>query len=249
MPPVQSSRRSLLAYVLPFGVFLAFLGLGSLFGPFKNSPNLLLAHPEHWIFPLQSVVCAGLLLFFWKEYSFAPLRPWFVGAIVGLIGLAVWLAPAFLFAAHPWAISESPSWFSLQFLFGKYPRVEGFNPQVFQDSFLYNLTVISRFARLAIIVPLVEELFWRGFLMRYLIKEDFTSVAFGAFTRFSFFGVALLFMLEHQPGDYLAALIYALLINTVAVKTRSLFACVVCHAVTNLGLGIYIMRTGQWGFW
>lgn len=250
MPPVQTSRRSLLAYVLPFGAFMAFIGLGTLFGSFKDSPSLLLAHPEYWIFPLQSVVCAALLIYFWDEYSFAPLRPWFVGAIAGLIGLALWLGPAFLFAVHPWVSATSPDWFSLQFLFGKYPRVEGFNPMVFQDHpLIYNLTVISRFARLVIIVPLVEELFWRGFLMRYLINENFTSIAFGAFSRVSFFGVALLFMLEHQPVDYVAALIYALLINTVAVKTRSLFACIVCHAITNLGLGIYIMRTGEWGFW
>lgn len=237
--------------MLPFGAFLAFIGLGSLIGPlFKSSPSLLLAHPEFWIFPLQTVVCGGILLYFWKEYTFAPLWPWFIGAIIGLIGLAIWISPSLLHAVHPWAVSTSPSWLSLEFLFGTYPRVDGFNPQVFQDqSLIYNLTVLSRFARLVIVVPLVEEIFWRGFLMRYLINENFTSIAFGAFTRLSFFGVALMSMLEHQPTDYIAAIIYALLINTVAVKTRSLFACVVCHAVTNLGLGIYIMHTGQWGFW
>ncbi|CAN5626605.1 hypothetical protein BH09VER1_BH09VER1_14300 [soil metagenome] len=209
---------------------MSFIGLGSLFGSFKDSPNLLLAHPEYWIFPLQSLVSAAILIYFWKEYTFAPLWPWFIGAIVGLLGLAIWISP--------------------QAWLGFPARTDGFNPDVFGESpLLYNLTVLSRFTRLVLIVPLVEELFWRGFVMRYLIKEDFTSVAFGAFTRMSFIVVAVLFMLEHQPVDYVAAIIYALLINTVAVKTRSLFACVVCHAVTNLGLGIYIMRTGQWGFW
>lgn len=231
MPPVQASQRTLLAYVLPFGAFLAFLGLSSLLsGFFESSTNQLLVHPEFWIYPLQTVVCAGILIYYWKEYTFAPLWPWFIGVGVGLLVLAIWVSP--------------------QAVFHFKPRLDGFNPQVFQDSpLLYNLTVISRFARLVIVVPLLEEIFWRGFLMRYLISDNFARVPFGKFSAISFFGVAVLFMFEHGTPDWPAALITGLLYNALAVRTKSLFACVVAHAVTNLGLGLYIMRTGQWGFW
>ena len=46
-----------------------------------------------------------------------------------------------------------------------------------------------------------------------------------------------------------AALVTGFLYNVVAVRTRSLPACVAAHAVTNALLGGYVMYTHQWGFW
>lgn len=228
---MDSSRRQLLAYTLPFFAFLGFLALdGMIASLFETSGILLLAVPKYWLFPLQAMFCAGLLIFFWKEYTFTPLRPWLWGVAAGLLALAIWLSP--------------------QELFGAAPRTKGFNPEVFLESpLLYWLTVIARFARLVIVVPLLEEIFWRGFLMRYLIHERFSSVAFGTYRHFSFFAVAVLFMLVHSPQDYIGAFLTGLLYNGLAVKTKSLWACVLAHAVTNLGLGLYIMATKQWGFW
>jgi membrane protease YdiL (CAAX protease family) len=40
-----------------------------------------------------------------------------------------------------------------------------------------------------------------------------------------------------------------MLYNIVAYRTKSLSACVLTHATTNLLLGVWIMKTGQWGFW
>ena len=57
------------------------------------------------------------------------------------------------------------------------------------------------------------------------------------------------FMFEHSRPDWPAALITGLLYNLVAVRTRSLPACVTAHAVTNALLGGYVMYTHQWGFW
>jgi len=99
------------------------------------------------------------------------------------------------------------------------------------------------------VVPLIEEIFWRGFLQRYLVNEKFTSVKFGTYTHLSFFGVAGAFMLVHSPSDWPAAIATGVLFGWVAVKTKSLLACVIAHAITNLGLGIYIVTTKQWGFW
>ncbi len=228
---MDSSRRALTAFTAPFFAFLGFLALSQLVASlFETSGILFLADPKYWIFPLQTAVCAGILLVFWREYTFAPLRPWLIGAGAGLLALVIWLSP--------------------QELFHVAPRTKGFDPGIFTDSpMLYWLTVVARFARLVIIVPLVEEIFWRGFLMRYLINERFTSVAFGTFRPFSFFAVAVLFMFVHSTSDWIPALLTGLIFNAVAVKTKSLWACVLAHAVTNLLLGIYIMMTGQWGFW
>ena len=107
----------------------------------------------------------------------------------------------------------------------------------------------ARFTRLVIVVPLVEEIFWRGFLLRYLVREDFTAIPFGSSNRFSFWAVVVAFTAVHAPADWPAAFLTGILFNLIAVRTRSLAACVTAHAVANLALGVYICATKQWGFW
>lgn len=228
---VQSIRRETVAFVVPFAVFLGFLGLAWLIQTIGRSVGgPLPLEPKYWIFPLQTAICAGLLAWFWKAYPIAPLVGTFAGLAAGLLALAIWISP--------------------QAVLGFPARTEGFNPEIFpRESFLYVLTVAARLARLAIVVPIMEEIFWRGFLMRYLIDEKFTEVPFGTFRRGPFLAVAALFMLAHEFPDWPAAFVTGLIYNAVAVRTRSLWACIIAHATTNLGLGAYIMSTRQWGFW
>ena len=223
--------RPVLAYTLPFGLFMGLLmltsGVQSLSG--DDSP-LWLKEPKYWLFPLQAVLCMGAIIYFWRDYDWGSLRPAWVGVIAGILVLGVWIAP--------------------QVLLGAPPRTDGFNPDRFAESSeLYWSTVLMRFFRLAIVVPLLEEIFWRGFLMRYLIQEDFRKVPFGSVTFFSFSAVVILFSAVHSVEDFAGAIFCALAFNLVAVMTRSLWACVIAHAVTNLGLGFYVMATKQWGFW
>jgi membrane protease YdiL (CAAX protease family) len=56
-------------------------------------------------------------------------------------------------------------------------------------------------------------------------------------------------MTAHQPSDYAVCLLWSLLVSLVAVRTRSLGACVIMHATSNFLLGVYIMMTRQWGLW
>ena len=224
-------KSPLAAYAVPFGIFMGGLlvvqaakSLGGPSGPF------FLTHPEFWVYPLQTLLCGGALIFFWRRYDFGGKGGLPASLLVGLLALCLWLLP--------------------QYLPGAAPRTVGFDPTVFSDSpLLYWLTVAARFARLVIVVPLVEEIFWRGFLMRYLIREDFLKIPPGTYDPRSFFGVAGLFMLVHSMADWPAAFVTGLLYNGLLVRTKSLAACVAAHAVTNLGLGIYIMITRQWGFW
>jgi len=224
--------RALWAYVLPFAVFMGGLALISLvqsFAPAENAP-LWLAEPKYWIFPLQTVLCSALLVWFWKTYEWGAKWHVITAVLTGLVVLALWISP--------------------QWLLGAEERTDGFNPGLFAGSAaLYWGTLILRFIRLVVIVPLLEEIFWRGFLLRYLIKEDFTKVSFGTFSWFSFGVVTVMFGLAHFGPDFIPALLTGAIYNLLAVKTRSLACCVLAHAVTNLGLGLYIMQTGQLGFW
>ena len=222
-------RSPVAAHVLPFGVFMAGLVLVSAVQPLGGD-SLWIENPEYWIYPLQTLLCGALLFFYRRQYELRIRAGMLAATLVGLGVLAVWVAP--------------------QALGFSSPRLGGFNPDVFAASpGLYWFTVITRFLRLVVVVPLLEEIFWRGFLMRVIIREDFTSVAFGTFRWGSFLTVAVCFMLVHNTADWPAAFLCGLAYNALAVWTKSLSACVAAHALTNLGLGFYIMTTKQWGFW
>ncbi len=221
-------RRRLIAYIAPMALFLGLIALVS--GLKAIGGSFWLSAPEYWIYPAQTVFCAALVWWFRREYDFGKLRqPVFVIA-VGIAIFVLWVSP--------------------QMFFGFAPRTEGFNPGVFANQpSLYWSTIGLRFLRLAIVVPFVEEIFWRGFLLRYLIDERFYTVPFGKFSSFSFWGVSAAFALSHSMPDWIAAFITGMVYNAVAYRTKSLTSCVLVHAVTNLLLGLWIMRTQQWGFW
>ncbi len=220
--------RKLWAYLSPMVAFLFLLVIPPVLKQLGGASWLAAA--PYWIYPAQVFLCGAVLVWFWREYEFGPWRRPLFTLAVGLFVFVMWIAP--------------------QAYLGFAPRTEGFDPTVFATRpVLYWLTVVLRFARLVVIVPLLEEVFWRGFLLRYLIDEKFDRVPFGAFSWLSFLVVSAAFALEHSMADWAAAFATGMIYNAVAYRTKSLTACVIVHAVTNLLLGLWIMRTGQWGFW
>ncbi len=219
------------AYLAPFVVFMLLLAVGELVGKiFDGSAWWVAATPRYWVFPLQTLSCGALLAFYWQHYRLRP--PSQIGLTIG-IAIAVFLI-----------------WIAPQRWLGFAPRLIGFEPDFFgPNGWPYAANLGLRFLRLVVVVPLLEEIFWRGFLLRYLIRDDFADVPFGSFSWYSFAGVSLFFALAHAGPDFVPALITGALYNLIAVRTRNLSACVLAHAITNLLLGIYILRTVQWGFW
>lgn len=224
--------RDLRAFIAPFVVFMLLLAAVPFFdGLFRSHDSLFLSSSKYWIFPLQTVVCGGILWWFWPCYQLKPVVGWAFTLAIAVLVLAIWIAP--------------------QELLGWPARIEGgFDPTLFEGNpALFAGVVFFRFVRLVVVVPLLEEIFWRGFLLRDTIHPRFTEVPLGTFTWKSFAIVSVAFGLAHWGPDFIPALITGALYNLVAYRTKSLSACVVAHAVTNLLLGFYIMRTGQWGFW
>ena len=223
--------RPQLAYVLPFVLFMAGLAVSGIIGSFAEDDSpFWISDSIYWVFPLQTFLCAGAIAFYWKEYEWGPLNKIPIGIFWGIVVFFVWVSP--------------------QMFFGAPGRFDGFEPsKVGENGALIAATIAIRFFRLAVVVPFLEEIFWRGFLMRYFVKEDFQSVRFGTATLGSFSAVVILFAFVHSFTDFFGAIVAGVVFNGLAVSTKSLAACVVAHAVTNLLLGIYIMQTGQWGFW
>ena len=228
MNGVRSER---VAYAAPFLVFFAFLFLETVVRKIgEGYAHWALSQPRYWIFPVQTAVCAALLWRLRSRITLRPLAGFGFAAIIGLLTLAVWISPQVIFKAAP--------------------RYDGFDPYFFGSTgWPFWGTLAARLFRMVVVVPFVEEIFWRGFLLRFLVREDFATVPFGTFTWRSFLISIAGFCAVHSMADWPAAIVTGALFNLVAYRTRSLAACVLTHAITNLLLAIYILRTGQWGFW
>ncbi|MFN0181252.1 MAG: CAAX prenyl protease-related protein [Gemmatimonadales bacterium] len=111
------------------------------------------------------------------------------------------------------------------------------------------LILMLRFVRAAMIVPIVEELFWRGWLGRWLDNmDDFRKTPLGQFSRFAFWGTAVLFALEHGPY-WEVGLAAGVIYNWWMIKTKSLGDLIWCHAVTNACLSAWVLWMGEWQYW
>jgi len=180
-----------------------------------------------WIYPLKTILTALLIALLWRRVR--PEGAWRPGAatLTGLVVLVVWIAPDNL-----------------------YPHL--FTGEVFDPFAQFSrgaaiAWIAVRLAGAALLVPVVEEVFWRGFIIRWLVKPDFESVPPGTFTWYSFAATSVLFASEHDR--WLVGLAAGVAYNLLWYRTRSLRACVLAHGVTNLGLGAWVLATAQWKFW
>jgi len=210
------------AYVLPFAVFMALTAASGYLPDFKH------------LFYIAKTIIVGAMLWCWRsEYKqdfsqqFAPVE-YLISILAGLIVLAVWILPENILPQL-----GSPAGFN--------PYLFGWGPQ----AALVLLAV--RLVGAALVVPIMEELFWRSFLLRYIINPDFQKVALGAFTWFSFAAVVVLFGVEHYR--WIQGMIAGVFYTMLVIRQKSLTGCVVAHGTTNLGLGVYVITTQKWFFW
>ncbi len=198
--------------------------------PFAAFIALLAAFPE-W--PLARGVAAAVLIgAFWRHYTelrHAPLagRDIAISAGVGLLVFAVWIS-----LDVPWATFGSAR--------------AGFTPLASEGRIDWTLAM-PRLAVLIAVVPVMEELFWRSLLMRWIDARDFLSLEPRRVSRLAIALSSGLFAVEHSM--WLAGLIAGLAYAGLYTTTNNLRAPVLAHAVTNATLGIWILATGSWHLW
>jgi uncharacterized protein len=109
--------------------------------------------------------------------------------------------------------------------------------------------LLFRVAISVVAVPILEELFWRGWLMRWIIDpQDFERVPLGTFAPAAFWLTAILFASEH--GSFWdVGLAAGIVYNWWMIRTRNLWDCILAHAVTNALLAAYVIGAGQWQYW
>ena len=218
-------------YFLPLVGFLAFTALEDTVpkGP-NGSPD-----PSWFVaaYALKMVVVSALLWF--CRSTWRDLRPRPAAAVIALsvaVGLAVLVVWVGLDGHYP----------EFKFL-GKRTAFDPTSmPIAPRSAFL-----VLRFFGLVVLVPLLEELFYRSFLMRWIVNPDFTKVPIGKVTPLGLGVTTLLFGASHP--EWLPAMLTALAWGWLLARTKSVSACVLSHATANLALGVYVLATGDWKFW
>jgi CAAX prenyl protease-like protein len=165
-----------------------------------------------------------------------PSKP-ILSILVGIAVFVVWIGPDRI----------APQWHHF-FLFDNsvMGHPAGNTPPASKNDPIF---LFFRIAITVIAVPILEELFWRGWLMRWIVDaQNFEKVALGTYAPAAFWFTALLFASEHGSFwdvGFAAGIVY----NWWMVRTRNLWDCILAHAVTNALLAAYVIGAGQWQYW
>jgi len=219
-------RHPAIPYVAPFATFIAIMAL-------EKATGL----PTTWMYPLRVIATLAVLLVFSRDLlKVRPASP--VGSVVlGALVFALWIGPDVVFGPgyrHSWLFQNAITGTAASSI-----------PIVLSGSAWF---LALRTASCALLVPPVEELFWRGWVMRWIIDNDFKKIPPGTFQASAFWLVALMFAAEHGPY-WEVGLATGILYNWWMVRTRNLTDCIIAHAVTNGLLSWYILATHQFQYW
>jgi uncharacterized protein len=218
---MTTDRMGWVAYSAPmvvFGVFTAIEGW--------VAPSM---YPLAYTIKIAAVIAAFLI---WRG-PLGDIRPsWNVlipSLLVGLVIIGSWIV---IDQAVP------------------YPHIGariGFDPGTIESSAGRLAFLLVRLSGLVIVVPVMEELFWRSFLLRYLSGDNAQALPIGAFSLSALAIMVVLSATSH--AEWLVAAIASVIFAFWLRRTRSLFAAIVSHAAANGALGVYILQTHDWKYW
>ena len=226
--------RYALHRTLPFALFMAFIGLDELLRQFGDQGLIQLKSSTFlYLYPVRAIAVALLLLAFRKRYTEVRPHDLLVPRHT-LQSVAAGIVVFILWVNMPWTLGFSGT-------------PQGYDPTIIPDRLTQLTLICLRLFSAVVVVPIVEEIFWRSFVVRYIIDQDFTKVPIGSFTWVSFLISSALFGSEHHLffAGVMAGATYNLLLH----RTRSIAQCVLAHAITNFLLGCYVLMTRQWNFW
>lgn len=105
-----------------------------------------------------------------------------------------------------------------------------------------------RFLGLALIIPIIEEVFLRGFLIRFVESGDWNRLRVDELGPKAYLAATAYGVVAH-PSEWLAALVWFSLISLLMWRTKRISSCIVAHAITNLLLGLYVVLWQDWQWW
>lgn len=217
------------AYLLPMATFMVFTWLGTQGASW---------YPPSYV--AKTIIVAILLVLLWPKYTKVRWDYWWMGIVVGVIGVVQWVGMEKLLMSQSWLF-----WTRMSSTI----EADAFKPfEHFSSPEAAWSFIAIRWAGASLVVPFMEELFWRDFLWRSIAApNDFKLAEVGEFDRSAFWLVPLFFSLVHV--QWLTAIVWALMIAVLLVRTKSLGACIIAHGTTNFLLGLYVLITHEWFFW
>lgn len=220
----KSQGAGTLAWVGPFAVFMLWLAVD------KVVP---LANPAKEL--LRDAVLLAAILGFSRRVLPRSAPHWVASVLLGIGVCGLWIAPDTLI----------PGW-RTHWLFQN--SITGRVTTSIAPASLTPLMLMLRSVRAALLVPILEELFWRGWLPRWIQDSRIDRVPLGQYTPLAFWATAVLFAAEHGPF-WEVGLLTGIIYNWWMRRTRSLGDLVLVHAVTNLSLSVFVIATRNWAFW
>lgn len=212
-------------YLAPYAFFLLFLLAGQ-----------RLPFDWRWEAPLRFALLGAICVVCWpRDLSLRPAHP-LLSAGVGALVFLIWIAPEVLDPHYRQHLLFSNS------------VVGSVHSSANADALQNGWFLLWRTLRAAILAPVVEELFWRGWLMRWLVRPEFETVPLGTYTPVAFWATALLFASEHGPY-WDVGLAAGIIYNWWMIRVRSIADCIWMHAVTNGLLSGYVILAKQWQYW
>lgn len=213
------------ARIVPFGIYVAFLAVQQGLAAWQPQWDL------RWLYGVQVLAVVAALVWLWPAYeelrrASASGRDWLAGAVTGVVVFLLWIN-----LDQDWAVLGSLTPYD--------PRTPGGDIQW--------AMVAVRISGAALVVPIMEELFWRSFLLRWLERQDFLSVLPATVGLRALLFTSVLFALEHNL--WFAGLLAGLAYGWLYMRTGSLWATILAHGVTNGLLGAWVVATGAWQFW
>ena len=229
----QFEKSPVLARVAPFVVFLLLTYAQGKFGEASR----------YWFYLAKTLVGAWLL--FEMRPFVAEMRAAFSWEAVA-VGVGVFVMWVGLDGFYP-KVSE----LSVKLGLSKSAAtaVAAWNPhaQFGDGAALAWFFIAVRILGASLVVPALEEVFFRSFLYRYLAKANFLSVPLGQFAALPFFLTAAVFAFEHE--EWLAGLLCGFAYQGLVLWKQRLGDAIVAHGITNFLLGCWVVWKGAWQFW
>lgn len=230
--PNLKQQANLWHYIVPF---LAFLAISSLEGEAKNDDGSLNANLYATIYCLKIVIVGGCVI--WGRKALNDLLPvpkpifWIYAIVSGLMIGFFWVHLEGFYPPLPESIVGKRT---------------GFNPLKNLDGPLQAVFLVARFLGLVIVVPVIEELFTRDFVLRFVTKPEWETVEPWQFSRNAAIFSTIIFVVGHP--EWLPAILCGLIWLALLRYSKSVSALVISHAVANLAIGFYSIVTGDWHF-
>jgi hypothetical protein len=218
----------ILPRAIPFAVFIAFIALD---GPLAQL-SAAIGMDARWWYAVRVAIVALLLAWFWRGYVELD-----AAMKIGAAGWSITIAVG---------IAVFVVWITLDFQSLTFGSSPGYDPRG-HDGGIHAGMALTRLAGAALVVPLMEELFWRSFLMRWIHSPRFLEVDARAVGMKALAVSAVLFALEHH--QWFAGLLAGLAYGWLYLRTGNLWTAVVAHGITNALLGAWVLITGAWQFW